>query len=1618
MAWQIRSSCPISLLPVRLETRFVGTDLLIRIYPDVIHIDSHESELTDAEVAAGKAYWLQLWQLAGRESGNAAAAWRTLAAAYGAERAAWIARVLRPTDAAWPTASSPGSTQTPANPSFPVVATRSASWSRPPLARVLPTRWIAAAWLGDTVARGVSSPVSPNLPAGPDPGAGSGAPAWLTDFAAAQSAGMALRLALPAQIQALGIDRLLVYGVDEQSSAEMGARELSELLDAHYYSGGLAYVTPGASTRNTEATSSVYNHTDPNYAPAFTVSQNDTVPANADSGAKRLTCALGIATAEQPGPVATRAGLLGYDVHVQINAYDRWLAERAPAGTALSDWLSAEGGVRRGQGRGIAVADGGGATEETAVRAMHSALWAGTLGYYMSQILAGASGDDAQDFDHRNIVRKNAYFRWLEREQDQVRDWLQGQLTALANLFESAGGYPQDQAQTAAIGVQSGNAYYQGILSSLLYSEALGIKEARVGYWVQGMTPDPQDIAQANQNLADATAAQAKANWQARGAPAGGALDDWLGAERNLLHDRTAVFAYFRWLQRAANGDTSDERLDDWLVGEAAALYSDLTVQAARRHFATHVRPGGTLPVLRIANQPYGFLPIVALDRWAPGPGEKAFTYVVKTLQGLRDAVWIPATARVPRVGIDLTQSVADAQQTLLQLLAMAPASMEYFGREQLGLRYLTNLWRFTNLDLQGNWIETLTASSSNLLQSARIGWEARAARMVSSDAAVPISSPLVLDASGNLAWLGTFVDTLASKGWQGLQKMLESGADATGTPLLFRLLRHSALREYATAATRIQARAGTLGSWEHLEPEFVDILVAGPTATVWRQLERPWNGATIGGYLDAGNAADPDLADLRNFKDALGVLAALPAQTLERNLTIALDSSSHRLDAWLTSIASARLAQLRSATPAGTYLGAYAWVEDLRPAVTRPDSDGFIHAPSLAQAVTGAVLRSGYSGNSGGSTNPFAINLASDRVRTADWLLEGMRNGQTLSSLGGYLVEQALHDAGADQYIAPLRVLAPPRSTSLPASGAPYEVVGAPNTIDGVALMKMWQASAPALMTLVNGIADAAQKAAVQSALGLLDAALDAVGDALMAEAVHHAVNGNPSRAAATLDALARGDGAIPQLDFQRTPRTGIALSHRLAILVPLTATRAAGWAALAPGNLRAAAAPQIEALISNLLPNPSSVRCTLTAAGGAASDVRLSDCVLGALDCVYETANVPPGYGLADLPPALVAAVQTAAGPGTIDWSRQTMWAATDMSFTEFTALCRTVRQLLQTARAARASDLSVPGGTAPLPAADPGLASRADALATALRTAAAQIGQAGTIAAALSAAWAMGVSGAAEAVVQASPAPSLVAGVAAELARRLAALNSAQSAIGSTASDADQIARIQAVLGRDFIVGPGFVPSDVSAWSAGRDFAANVSQQAARSWLQRCARVRQGAGALNRLLVAATATGISTLGNFNAVQLPANAGEPWIGGPIAPGQISGSRRNLVLLGAVPDGTAAMAGITFDDWVETLPASEETTGLAFHFETPIAQAPQSALLAVAADPAQEFWSADLLESTLLEALQLAKMRAVDPDCLFEVGQMLPALYFANNMPPSGGAPDTVSTEFYPATS
>ena len=119
-------------------------------------------------------------------------------------------------------------------------------------------------------------------------------------------------------------------------------------------------------------------------------------------------------------------------------------------------------------------------------------------------------------------------------------------------------------------------------------------------------------------------------------------------------------------------------------------------------------------------------------------------------------------------------------------------------------------------------------------------------------------------------------------------------------------------------------------------------------------------------------------------------------------------------------------------------------------------------------------------------------------------------------------------------------------------------------------------------------------------------------------------------------------------------------------------------------------------------------------------------------------------------------------------------------------------------------------------------------------------------------------------------------------------------------------------------------------------------------------------------------------------------------------------GGKLSLVVQSGAPvDVRQPLAGLLIDEWVEVVPNAKETTGIALQYDQPNAAPPQTILIAVPPE-VDVPWTVWSLQQVLLETLDLARIRAVDPDALDEVGHYLPALYFACNT-----ANDTVSTDF-----
>jgi hypothetical protein len=258
----IDAHVPLALLPVRIETRFAdGADVLhVRVFPDDIHIDGHDPELTQAEHDEGTSLWAAPNDLpaAGETPPSSPPAadaadgrrsrWADLVRRYGGARAAWIATSTRPTEAV-------DGTVTPGAP-----ALKPGAYIRPPVARALPDRWLARVYAGGAVVgEAWSGPARADLHLAPDPQASppektEGAPRiddelrWLTEYAKAVSFGMGVDV--PLRTGTNRLDRVVVVGVRASAPPAVGAADLAALLRAHRYTDGLGFLVDGSSTSN------------------------------------------------------------------------------------------------------------------------------------------------------------------------------------------------------------------------------------------------------------------------------------------------------------------------------------------------------------------------------------------------------------------------------------------------------------------------------------------------------------------------------------------------------------------------------------------------------------------------------------------------------------------------------------------------------------------------------------------------------------------------------------------------------------------------------------------------------------------------------------------------------------------------------------------------------------------------------------------------------------------------------------------------------------------------------------------------------------------------------------------------------------------------------------------------------------------------------------------------------------------------------------------------------------------------------------------------------------------------------------------------------------------------
>ena len=823
-----------------------------------------------------------------------------------------------------------------------------------------------------------------------------------------------------------------------------------------------------------------------------------------------------------------------------------------------------------------------------------------------------------------------------------------------------------------------------------------------------------------------------------------------------------------------------------WMDKMLTPTFGDEIVAQARWFFANHVRGRGAVPALRIGGQPYGIMPTTAFSRisWLSEPREElsageARPFMAGLLRLLReiDGDWKTMAEGAAYVG-----KPGDAHQTLLDVVGLQSGSVEYRWRysESLTEIYnIINLWGLGPDFWQALEALALQASGEELL--ARLGYSGAMPEIIDhaflndsglienliDDHPLSETEPIRAYTEDNRNYMTWLIDA-ANTSLDALRE--EQGFSGGRSPqmLLYLYLRQSLLMGYYDTSYELHRSAGFLSAAELAamkpEPNFIHVEESASTsesryAALYKTESRITSSPTllVADYIAQHLEVLPEAAGLVEQLQALSALAEAPTAQLERLFAEHVDTCSYRFDAWLLGLVNVQLEAMRGSSGAssestgqeadtgtreqqqppppqgGLYLGAYAWVEDLRPSETRlepvqlsseleptfgagaeqllryADNGGYLLAPSLTHARTAAVLRSGYLANAT-PENPetMAVNLSSDRVRVALSLLEGIRGGQSLGALLGYNFERGLHDdhdlAEVDKFIYPLRKAFPLVANSLASTSEPdvsIEAIEASNVLDGRKLANKIresdQAGYPFGVKDLPEASVAEQEAIEAQANALLDA-YDAVADLALAEGVHQAVQGNFERIGATLDAYASG-AFPPDPEVVQTPTTGTGLTHRVALqLTP-------GLSAPAGATPRALAEPALDAWLEEMLPEPGKVGCMVVwtdPVGGAprSQEVTLHDLDLRPLD-VLELVRPEDVQAMSELDDRILRHTLAAAKPRpdtALEIHYRSAPAADKLSVFEASALIQSLRTLVQGARPLRATDALPPREATP--------------------------------------------------------------------------------------------------------------------------------------------------------------------------------------------------------------------------------------------------------------------------------------------------------------------------------
>ncbi len=842
----------------------------------------------------------------------------------------------------------------------------------------------------------------------------------------------------------------------------------------------------------------------------------------------------------------------------------------------------------------------------------------------------------------------------------------------------------------------------------------------------------------------------------------------------------------------------------------------------------------------------------------------------------------------------------------------------------------------------------------------------------------------------------------------------------------------------------------------------------------------------------------------VEDIRHAIASLDTIPTKSLNQLLAEHIDINSYRLDAWLLGLSNQRLQDQRQhGQEKGIYLGAYGWLEDLRPGGTREeapnipnelipndrspvytdaDNEGYIHAPSINQAITAAVLRSGYSASKetiGDLDNQMAVNLSSRRVRLGLKLIEGISSGLSLGAILGYQYERKLHESYSivelDRFIYRFREIFP-LIVPIEITTEEAEANAKTNVVDGYALLEAIDEHIDSLsgVDTDNSIYDlltennfvhcpAFIKSVVDNNLQTGDDrnlimrsiireidcigdALDALGDLTISESVYQVVQGNHVRAAAMVKALASGT-APPEFQFINTPRTGIVVTHRAILNLE---SRNAGSAAPAgwSGTMtqRANIEPSVNHWLADIIGPASQILCIAyndTQAPDTPLEIAVAELELQAIDLVY-LLGFNAEQGSSEMENRLTWHIRSKhafAPDDTLKISfaeRRDHWSLDIKTIYELSPLIKHLKNMLTDVKYVDALDIMLPDDEPQLDnpeqlfpedlqnrvtAAETDFRNMLDSILSFLDTNFNDVNidevdvseaQQKTITDYLFNLAAFGIPNSIP-----SPVSDTVQNTGRELFKYLVKNSqSAQKQLKAFELKKNKLAELTKIrqitdtlidmgrqlFGKNMILLPHYEPQNKAATSQQINLAEDISITRHRTdphilndWLQDLSNIRPGLYSLDMCSMLAQNFN-RNFPDFQPVQFPYTDNDYWLGleYPADEFKPEGDYLSIAHFNhkQLTGSGNKKVGIIVDEWTEIIPNEEEVTGIVYNYDQPDAQAPQNLLLAINPDTETK-WNWNNLIHILNETLDLAKIRAVEPDHLDDsiFAQILPSI-------------------------